>query len=262
MVLLMTGCTYKEILIPSPVNFDCSLSTLAITMADETDATDCIHIDGTFSVAATGGSAPYQFSLDGGSFQPTASFSNLGPGYYIATVRDANLCQRSVTVEVKAPNTTLSASVSVVGDSKCLTDDGSVDITPSGGNAPYTFQFGDNTPTGLGSFPNLKYGYYTVILRDDMGCIKMINVMVPRLETGTSFVAVIKPILDTKCALPGCHNGDNGASVNWTVLSNVQAKAQNIKTRTGNHTMPLVGSLTQDQINLIACWVDDGAKDN
>lgn len=82
-----------------------------------------------------------------------------------------------------------------------------------------------------------------------------------------SFVSDIKPIIDTSCALTGCHNGDNGADRNWTVFSNFQTKRANVKDRitrppgTPGH-MPAAGSITDDQIQSIVCWVDQGGLNN
>ncbi len=81
----------------------------------------------------------------------------------------------------------------------------------------------------------------------------------------TTFSGVIEPIIAAKCALPGCHNGTNNSVPNWTVFSNVQANASNIKTRTSNRTMPPSSanvSLTAAEIEAIACWVDSGAQNN
>jgi hypothetical protein len=82
-----------------------------------------------------------------------------------------------------------------------------------------------------------------------------------------SFVTDIQPIINTSCALTGCHNGDNGADKNWTVFSNFQTKRANVKDRitrppgTPGH-MPAAGSITDDQIQSIVCWVDQGGLNN
>jgi hypothetical protein len=82
-----------------------------------------------------------------------------------------------------------------------------------------------------------------------------------------SYINDVKPIVDTSCAITGCHNGDNGADKNWTVFSNFQGKSSSVKDRITRPPgapghMPLVGSITVDQIQAIVCWVDQGAKDN
>lgn len=85
------------------------------------------------------------------------------------------------------------------------------------------------------------------------------------INSPISYAAQIKPILDANCIKSGCHNGDNGAERNWIVFANVKAKAEAIKTRTGNRTMPAdiaPTGLPQNEIDLIACWVDQGAQNN
>jgi hypothetical protein len=85
-----------------------------------------------------------------------------------------------------------------------------------------------------------------------------------------SFEADIMPIIDAKCAIVGdggCHNGGNGPSRDWRQFSNVQANATSIKDRvtrppgTNGH-MPAIGSLTDEHLRLLVCWVEQGAQDN
>ncbi|WP_236974023.1 cytochrome c [Membranihabitans maritimus] len=78
-------------------------------------------------------------------------------------------------------------------------------------------------------------------------------------EPGTSFSMDVKPIIDNNCI--SCHNG----SVQNPDLRTYQAIKNNsarIKELTASRVMPQTGSLTDDQIILIGCWVDDGAPDN
>jgi gliding motility-associated-like protein len=65
-------------------------NTLAAT-ATKQDAT--CTTNGTITVAVTGGVAPIQYSINGSSgYQATNVFSNLQPGTYTVTVRDAASC--------------------------------------------------------------------------------------------------------------------------------------------------------------------------
>jgi SprB repeat len=257
------GCEYKDLPIDTTIpQVDCTKSTLAITLLDKNDVTSCNLIDGNISVEGKGGVTPFAYSINGGGFQTGNTFHNLGPGSYTLTVKDAVLCQQSIQVELKAPGSTLDATVEVTPDNECLTDNGSITVTPSGGQAPYTFQFGTGSFGATSNFTSLKNGFYSVTVKDANGCPKSISIVVPRGQTSVSFAADIHPIITKSCAISGCHNGDNGATRNWTVLANIQKNAQNIKTRTGNKSMPLVGSLTAQEISLIACWVDDGANNN
>ena len=85
-----------------------------------------------------------------------------------------------------------------------------------------------------------------------------------------SYADDVWPIIDTSCANignGGCHDGGNGPDRDWTVFSNVQSHAAQIKnriTRTPGTAgyMPQIGSLSDEEIKLISCWVDQGAQNN
>lgn len=83
-----------------------------------------------------------------------------------------------------------------------------------------------------------------------------------------SFATDIRPIIETKCAVSGCHNGDMGPDLNWTNFDQFHARAESglIKYRVTNHIMPPsyspAGPLTQEQINTVACWADQGSLNN
>jgi hypothetical protein len=251
-LFLLAGCTYKDI---PKAFFDCKSTTLAVTLVSKLDPTSCLAIDGSITVSATGGFTPYAFSINNGDYQSDGAFVNLGQGSYTLYAKDANNCEKWIQVDIKAPASTLDATVTTTPDNQCLTDNGSITLTGTGGTAPYTYS-------------NLKPGPYTFTIRDSApppSCIKTVNVVVKRGDTGASFATDIKPILDKSCAISGCHNGDNGGSRNWEVFTNVQSNASNIEMRTANKSMPPAGSvtaLTQTQIKMIACWVEDGAKNN
>lgn len=78
----------------------------------------------------------------------------------------------------------------------------------------------------------------------------------------------VRPIIETKCAISGCHNGDMGADLNWTDFDEFHERAASglVKFRVTHRIMPpsnsAAGPLTQEQINIIACWTDQGALNN
>lgn len=69
-------------------------NTLAAT-ATKTNAT--CFTNGSITVAATGGTAPLQYSINGGAYQNSNVFANLPPGTYTVTTRDASSCSISTT---------------------------------------------------------------------------------------------------------------------------------------------------------------------
>jgi len=260
-LFLIGGCTYNEI---PKTFFNCNSTTLAVTLVSKLNPTSCFAIDGSITVSASGGIPPYAFTINNGSYQSNGVFLYLGQGSYTLYAKDANNCERWIQVGITAPGSNLDAAVATTPDNQCLNDNGSIMLTATGGTPPYSYQFGTEKAGKQNSFSNLRSGSYPFLVRDTTGCLITVNVRVEHGDTGTSFATNIKPILDKNCAVPGCHNGDNGASRNWTVFTQVQNNASNIRTRTTNKSMPPAGStvLTEDQIRLIACWVDDGANSN
>lgn len=258
LIYFVVSCTYNDI----SIKVDCSASDLTIALGSKTDATSCKAINGTIIVTASGGVGAYDFSINNGIYQTNSTFSNLAPGNYTLEVKDANGCKRSIQIDIGAANSNLEATITTLPDSQCLGDNGTIAITATGGNPPYQYQldaggFGSNN-----TFDNLKSGQHVVVVKDNQDCQKVLGIVVAHGNTGTSYANTIKPILDANCNLSGCHDASSGAR-NWTTYANVSANAANIKTRTGNKTMPIGDKkLTQEQIDKIACWVDDGAPNN
>jgi SprB repeat len=259
--LLLTGCTNKEI----PTNIvDCTQTPLDVPNAAITNASSCTAADGQVTISAGGGVAPYQYAFNNSAFQDNPTFTGLSAGEYPAAVKDSRGCTAEVQVTVNALGSTLSASSSMVPDTQCFPpDNGALEITPTGGVPPYEVKFGNGAFGSTTFFDALAAGNYTVVVKDADNCTVTLVVDVPRGDTGISYSTEIQSIISSRCAVPGCHVA--GTSVpNFTAYSGVSARAQNIKLRTSNGSMPPPGSadLTAQQIQQIACWVDDGAKNN
>ena len=82
----------------------CNGVTIAVNPT-VTGVTPCVNASGSISVAASGGTGPYTYSLNGGSFQSVTSFASLNAGTYSITAKDANGCtgtQSSITVGTRS----------------------------------------------------------------------------------------------------------------------------------------------------------------
>jgi hypothetical protein len=258
-LILLFACSKTEV----KKKVDCAQTDLAITLSSKSNASGCNTSDGNLSMSASGGAAPYNFSLNGARPQTSSDFANIGGGSYNVKVKDANGCEKSIQVEISDANSTLDATTLIVQNTRCNPPNGSATITGTGGKPPYGYLFGIGGFSATNVFSNLKEGLYNVVVKDADDCQKVLSITVPRGNTGVSYANEIKPIITATCALPQCHDAAQGAR-NWTTYDNVKGNATNIKTRTGNGSMPTGNGLklTQEQINLIACWVDDGAPNN
>jgi hypothetical protein len=242
---------------------DCEVNKPEVSVEAKTDPSNCDSNDGSITVAGTGGEAPYQFSINGGTYQSSGIFASLGGGTFLITIRDANGCENLVEATLVIKSSDLAATYESTEDTECLTDNGTITILPTGTNSPFEFSIGSGSFGSSAEFSDLKNGTYIVRIRDSEGCAISLNATVARGETGTSWSSEVKSIIDTNCAISGCHV--SGQSIpNWADLSTVQKSASDIKRRTGNRSMPPAGqpALSQSDIDKIACWVDDGAKNN
>jgi gliding motility-associated-like protein len=129
----------------------------------------------TITVTAAGGKSPYSYavSTDGGSTYTamgTNVYSTLVAGTFQFRVTDANNCitNASTTINPLIPITTTTTNV----DPSCNgTSDGSVQIIPSGGVAPYTYSFDGSPFTATSLYSNLKAGIaYAYEVRDSKNC--------------------------------------------------------------------------------------------
>ncbi len=112
-----------------------------------------------------------------------------------------------------------------------------------------------------GKFQNALYGFFVLLLlfsceanieeelitQDDASC-----------NPDVSFALSIKPIIDNNCLQ--CHGGTQ--SPNLSSYAGISANADRIKTQVVSGRMPQGGSLTTEEIQLISCWVDNGALNN
>lgn len=259
-LLVLTGCASNDLKKP----FDCSSTTISITLEAKSDVSSCAAADGSITISASNGQSPYLYSINGGDFTSNSVFSNLTTGTYTLTVKDANGCESTLVPSpiITSPGSTLSLTALTGSDTNCVTDNGSISVTATGGVPPYTYRLNNGAFGDLSDFASLASGNYTVTAKDNEGCTFSINTSIARGDTGTSWSNEIQSIISTNCAVSGCHNGSQ--SPNLSNLSGVQANKASVKTRTGSKSMPPNGrpGLSDEQIKKIACWVDDGAKDN
>ncbi len=259
-VMLGNGCGSND----SSERVSCANAGLTLSVAAVINSSSCKAVDGSVTVSASGGTAPYDFNLNGGVFQTNPRFENLGPGTYAIKVKDLNGCEATLEATVNAPNSNLDALATATPDNLCFADNGSLQIAASGGAPPYQFKLPGGLFSDVTTYSNLKNGSYAVIVKDANECQVTVSLTVPRGSTGISYQTEIKPILEASCTrFSGCHGSGTGPR-DWTNFANVKREAALIKTRTGNRSMPINPgpALTQQQIDAIACWVDDGANEN
>ena len=151
---------------------------LLIINLDSSNFVNCFGgLDGAIYVSATGGTPNYNFEWFEVNDPETListneDLVNIPSGTYFAVVRDANACTDTLTpVSIGNANEVLEIvePLTMIQDVACKGDStGSINITPSGGSPPYSFEW-SNGAISQDIF-NLAAGIYTLTLTDSDTC--------------------------------------------------------------------------------------------
>ncbi len=175
-------------------------TALNSTISNSTDVTCFGYCDGTATVTAGGGTAPYTYLWNDASNQTTATATGLCPGTYNVDVIDANLCIQTLSVTINEPLEILLATTEI--DAFCNTATGSatVNITSGGaGSFSYLWTPGNQTTqTATGLTP----GTYDIEVTDVDGCIQTTSATVGDIPASTAIIGTIHNV--------SCNGGNDG----------------------------------------------------
>lgn len=154
-----------------------------------TDTARCAAAPGGFTVTVQGGTAPFQFRLDGEGPVSVPVFSGLGEGTYTLIVRDMEGC--ADTLEVTVPG--IPPPVIRMEDKEdawCGQDNGLILVSGTGGSPPYRYAWSGGAFQDAGFFGDLPGGVHILVLEDIAGCRD--SLFVTLLQTG---VPVLEELL-------------------------------------------------------------------
>ena len=146
----------------------------------------------TLTVSATGGTSPYTYKLNSGSYQSSNSFTSVLAGIQTVTVKDANGCTTSaLTITITQPGApnpiTVTSTAGIIG---CNAGTAVVTVSATGGTAPYT---------GTGTF-TVSAGTYNYTVTDVAGA------------TGTTSITVTQPTALNLTVTPGTITVNGGTT--------------------------------------------------
>ena len=193
--------------------FNLSIPNLPVaTISTSSDLCYDTGNNATIIVDVSSGEAPFEYSINGGPFVSNNVFSNLSPGSYTITVRDAFGCETTLPAVIIAPELLVSA-ILTEGLDCTATPDAIITGNISGGTAPYTNAVSINgsafNPLGATGTP-FTYttgiaGDYQFEITDTNGC------------TATSPIITVNPItlpaidIITQTQPILCNGDENGA---------------------------------------------------
>ncbi len=165
-----------------------------VTANFNTTATSCSGANnGTITVTASNGTAPYQYSLNGGPFQNSNVFTGLAAATYTVTVRDVNGCNSSYSVTV-SPGAVLNATVTKTDVSCNGGTNGTITVNISNGTAPYQYSLNNVSWQASNTFTGLPAGTYTVYYRDNNACANSQSVTINQPAAITASVTT-QPVI-------------------------------------------------------------------
>lgn len=200
--------------------------------ASTTNRTCNAVADGTATLAATGGAAPYTYTWDvAAGSQATATANGLSNGNYNATVTDGNGCT-TVATAIVGLNDLSTLNTSSTDESCTPGTDGTATVGPTDGTAPYTYTWaataGNQTAA---TAAGLAAGGYDVTVVDATGCENSTTV-------GVALTPGVGLLVGTTDAV--CEWGDGSASTNtiggtspFSFLWDTNAGSQTTSTATG-----------------------------
>ncbi len=158
------------------------------TTANKTDVLCNGGATGTITVTQPAvGTAPFEYSLDGTTWQTSNVFNGLAANAYTVFFRESNGCQGSLLVTVDEPTalTATAVFVPVVCNGE---NNGIITITSAGGVTPYQYSIDGGTTWQSNNVFNVSAGPYTITIRDGNNCTitQTQNVTEPSALTASS----------------------------------------------------------------------------
>ena len=177
--------------------------TTVLTATITPTATSCPALsDGKITVTPGTGTAPFQYSLDGGAPQASNVFTNVAAGTHNISITDANGCVGSFSVDV-AQGPPLTSTITGTY-SPCASDNlsGLIVIVPTSGVFPYQFRINGGPWQVNNVFGFLNLGTYIVDFIDVNGCTGSNTVTLTTNPAISGSASVVRP---------SCNGGANGS---------------------------------------------------
>lgn len=152
-----------------------NISTLVTTIAAQAPTTCFGSADGSASISATGGTAPYTYVWTGNP-STTDMATGLSVGVHTVNVTDDAGCSNAINVTITSPTAVTANTTSV--DVTCNGGtNGSAVVNAIGGTGSYTYVWTGNAST-TNSITNVAAGTYSVVVTDVNGCQATVTAVV------------------------------------------------------------------------------------
>jgi hypothetical protein len=146
-------------------------------------------------------------------------------------------------------------------------NNGSITVTASGSSG-FTYSINNGAFQSGNTFGSLAAGNYSLTVKDANGCTKSTSAAVGSgtATNGPLFTAV-KTIVQTNCAVSGCHDAASSGGVNFTTDASIVANGARIKLRAVDQAgmasqmpQPPLPALSTANQQAITNWLNAGGR--
>ena len=200
----------------SDINGCTITTTLSITAptavqwatASSTNVTCNNASNGSITTTASGGTGQITYTLQPTNQSNTSGgFMGLAPNTYTITATDINGCTSTTIITITEPNPLTITSIVALQPTCIPGNDGSLNITASGGTLAYQYSNNGSALQSSNVFANLGSGTYTITVSDANGCT---------VTSVQSISAPNAPIFSVAIATNVSCNGGNNGSISST----------------------------------------------
>ena len=135
----------------------------------EIDAVDAICFgdeNGSAEIFVSGGTAPFEYLWSNG--ETTSSTDGLGAGLVSVLITDLNGCTLELEAEIDQPQEIVITLENTINESDVDANDGSIEVSVTGGVGPYTYQWSNGATAALNA--DIACGDYQLLILDGNGC--------------------------------------------------------------------------------------------
>lgn len=203
----------------------------------------CTSNNGQVTLVATGGTAPFTYSINNGTPQSSATFSNLAAGTYSYTIIDNAGCSGTGSFSLATPANVV-ATITQTTQIACNGGQtGVINASATGGQSAYSYSIDGTTYQSSSTFSGLGAGTYTIYAKDANGCI------------GQSSIVLTQPTPISLNAIPTMITcfGNNNGSISINVSGGTPTYINTINSANGSFTGLSAGNYTITSTDANGC---------
>lgn len=196
------GCSGTASVTIGTVN-PCAGVTITVTTTKVDPTTG--QSNGSITASATGGTG-FTYSLNGGAYQASGSFTGLATGNYTVTAKNSNGCTGTATVVLGTTNPCNGVTIGVTlakVDPTNGQSNGSITATATGATG-FTYSLNNGAYQASNTFTGLAAGTYTVTAKSSAGCLGSAQITLTAVNpcTNTNITISTVVVAYTPCTTP------------------------------------------------------------